>query len=144
MSKFANVIIDKMELYLKKQVERIEILKKMLGNDYDKHVPSSESLSNSCSYIKDSKLGSNFSNTLGDFKDLMIKYSFDKAFTPHSLFVLDLLDDKDNFVMVFSCKHFLEHPQIQEEAGQPSFICIDATFNLIRGNYKLLVVGKKI
>ena len=37
LSKFANILVDKLELYLKKQVDRIELLKKLLGNNYEKH-----------------------------------------------------------------------------------------------------------
>ena len=144
LSKFAISIIDKLELYLKIQVDRIDALKKFLGKNYDKHVPSQNSLTDCCYKIQEAKFGKNFNNTLGDFQELMTKYSFEKANNERSLFIFDIKQDQKDFVVIFSCKHFLDHAKLQASTGQPSFVCIDATFNLVRGKYKLLVVGNFI
>jgi len=143
ISKFALFLIEKLEIYLKKQIDRIEILKNLLGNEYSKHIKSSGSLSDACCHLKQVKIVKDFKNTLGDFQDLCKQYSFEKASDKKTLFVLDMNEDKEHFVLVFSCKHFLEHAILQEKSGQPSFLCIDTTFNLLRGRFKLIVVGKK-
>jgi len=142
LSKFAILLIEKLELYLKKQIERISTLKTFLGNNYEKHVPTNTSLSDACYTMKESKIGKQFDNTIGDFIDLSQKYTLEKVKRDSDLFILELNNDREAFVAVFSCKHFLEHADLQAKAGQPSFLCIDATFNLVRGHFKLIVIGK--
>ena len=88
-----------------------------------------------------SKLEKEFNNTLGDFMDFGKKYSLEKVKNGQDLFILDMNNDCKQFVVVFSCLHFLEHASLQANSGQPSFVCINATFNLVRGNFKLIVVG---
>jgi len=116
LSKFAITIIEKLQLYLQKQVDRIDVLKKFLGNNYDKHVPSLASLTDCCYKMKEAKFGKDFNNTLGDFQDLKAKYSFEKTNSGQDLFIIDLKEDQKDFVIVFSCRHFLEHAIIQESS----------------------------
>jgi len=92
--------------------------------------------------MKEAKFGKDFNNTLGDFQDLKAKYFFEKTNSGQDLFIFDLKEDQKDFVIVFSCRQFLEHAIIQESSGQSSFICMDTTFNLVRGEYKLIVIGK--
>ena len=142
LSKFALLLIDKLELYLQKQVTRINTLKTYFGDSFDKHIPSTGSLSDACCHMKETKIGKLYDNTIGNFFDLSKKYAFEKVANNKELFILDINQNCEDFTIVFSCKHFLEHAKQQFESGQPSFVCIDATFNLVRGNFKLIVVGK--
>jgi len=70
LSKFAITIVQKLDLYLQKQVDRIDVLKKYLGKDYDVHVPSLGSLSDCCYKLKQVQFGKEFDSTLGDFQEL--------------------------------------------------------------------------
>jgi len=131
-SGFAKILIKKMELYMKKQIDRISTLKKLLGNSYDLHVPSSHSLSNCCFQMKKELHLKDFDDSLGSFQDLLTNFSYEKATSDSDLIILDINMDIENFTWVFSCKHFSTHFKKQEDSKQPSFFVSDTTFCLLK------------
>ena len=140
-SDFGKLIIKRLNLHLKKQVERISTLQNLLQADYKIHIPNSQSLSNYCYQLKQELFFKEFDGTLGTFESLSSNYSFEKASSEVDLIILDINKDIENFVLVFTCKHFLTHFKKQNEINQPSFFVSDTTFSLLRNNYKLLIIG---
>lgn len=140
-SELAKIIIRKLELYTEKQTKRINILKKFFPTSYDWHVPTSRSLCNLCTYLRKKAFVKGFDNTLGDFKDLAKKHSFEKSRSPSDVIILDMNEDKENFTLVISCQHYLEHFIKQKATRQPQFFSTDATFSIFQNGCKLLAFG---
>jgi len=140
-SGFAKILIKKLELYTKKHTERITILKNLLGNSYNQHIPNSHSLSNCCYQMKKELLLKDFDDSIGSFQDLKTNYSYEKAASDSDLIILGINENVESFTLVFSCKHFLTHFKKQEDTNQPTFFVSDTTFCLLQNNYKLLVMG---
>ena len=130
-----------MKLYLQKHTQRINDLKRLLKDDYDLHVPTSTSLANYCHTVRRQEFFKDFNNSLGSFQDLQNQYSIEKASNEASLIILGINEDLDNFTLVFSCQHYLQHFLRQQETGQPSLVCSDTTFSLMQNNYLLMVMG---
>jgi len=119
-------------------------LKALLNENYLWHVPKSGSLSNYCHHLRKVQFLKDFSGSIGNFQDLKAKYSFDKAQNESDLIILDIQENVEDFVLVFSCQHFLKHLIKQSQTNQPSFFCSDTTFSLVQNHYKLIVIGKFI
>jgi len=132
-SDFDKLIIKRLNLHLKKQVERFSTLQNLLQADYKIHIPNSQSLSNYCYQLKQELFFKEFNGT---FESLSSNYSFEKASSDVDLIILDMNKDIENFVLVFTCKHFLTHFKKQNETNHPSFFVSDTTFSLLRNNYK--------
>jgi len=141
MSEFSKLLVQNLNLHLKKHVDRIQDLKALLKENYLWHVPSTNSLSNYCHYVRRVQFLKDFSGSIGDFKDLKEKYSFGKIKDESDLVILDIQENVEDFVLVFSCNHFLKHIIQQSQTTQPSFFCSDTTFSLIQNHYKLIVIG---
>jgi len=141
-SEFAKILIKNMKLHHEKQIKRIDDLKKLFGNDYSKHITNSHSLSSYCAYLRNQEFLKDFNNSIGNFRELQQLYTFEKAKEDSDLIILGINEDLENFTLVFTCQHFLQHIIKQQETRQPSFLCSDTTFSLLRNNYKLIIIGK--
>jgi len=76
-SELSKLLIQKLNLHLKKHTQRIEILKEFFVDEYEWHVPSNVSLTNYCYYWRKKEFIKNFDETLGSFQEIKKKYSFD-------------------------------------------------------------------